>query len=402
MIDTVYHLVLIARFYGEAIMKGMNYLSRISLTAIIGLVFIIPAHALAADVRVGEQLYLGSNATLTDDLYMAGGSVTSAGIVQGDIVSAGGNVLISGTVASDVMAAGGTITVLGTVGDDLRAAGGTVTIQNAVADDVLLGGGQIMLGGTGVGGDAIIGGGSVRIDAPIGGNVRVGGGEVYLNAAVAGDVEIKADKIVLGPQARIEGDFIYSSRKEATIEDGAVVVGETTFEERTPSGRAVAAGLLAFLSIALLVKFVAIFLSALIVALVFKRYTREVVQRAHGQPWRYLAWGVVFMIVTPFLSVILLFTLIGIPLGIIGLLTFVISMIFAAILAPIVIGSVVHKWIWKPAAYQISWKTILLGTALYVVLRLIPFVGGLVALGIMLIALGAAISIKKETVEEWR
>lgn len=380
----------------------MNNLSRGFLTALIGLVFIVPALAFGAEVRVGGQPSFLAETELADDLYMAGGSVTSAGSVKGDLVSTGGNVLVSGAVASDVMAAGGTITILGAVGDDLRIAGGTITIQSAIADDALIAGGQITLAGTGIGGDAIIGGGSVRIDAPVGGNVKIGGGEVYLNASIAGNVEIHADKITLGPRAHIQGNFTYSSGKEATIEDGAVVVGQTTFEERARGGRAAAAGLLASLSIALLVKFVAMFLSALVVALVFKRYAHEVVRRAYGQPWRFLGWGVVFMILTPVLSIALLCTLIGLPLGIIGLLVFIISMMFAALLTPLVIGSLVHKWIWKPAAYQISWKTILLGTFVYFLIGFVPLLGGLLDLGIMLITLGAAISVKKEIVREWR
>ncbi|HEY4526832.1 MAG TPA: hypothetical protein VJK53_03230 [Candidatus Paceibacterota bacterium] len=379
----------------------MNNLSRAALAVFIGAVC-VPALALAAEMRVGEQPSFPIDAVLADDLYMAGGNVTSGGAIEGDLVSAGGTVLVSGDVSADAILVGGTITVIGSVGDDLRVGGGTITVQSAVADDVLMGGGQITLAGPGVGGDAIIGGGVVRIDAPVGGNVQAGGGEVYINARVAGDVSVHADKVTLGPQAHIQGNFSYSSPNEATLEDGAVVRGETFYEESPSARRSVAFGLLAFLSIAFLIKFVAIFISALILSLVFKRYAQELVTRAHAEPWRYLIWGLVFMIVLPVLSIALLVTLIGIPFGIIGLLTFVICMIFAAILAPVVIGAVVHKWIWKPDTYQISWRTILLGTFVYFLLKLIPFLGSLVLLGVMLIALGVAINIKKEALREWR
>ncbi|RJQ34245.1 hypothetical protein C4568_02765 [Candidatus Parcubacteria bacterium] len=379
----------------------MNNLSRVSLAALIGLIA-LPVLTSAAEVRTGDQPSLATGTALTDDLYMAGGSVTSAGTIQGDLISAGGNVLVSGGVSEDVVVAGGTITIVAPVGDDLRAAGGTITIQSTIADDVLLGGGTITLAGEGVGGDAIIGGGQVRVDAPIRGSARIMGGDIYINAPVAGDLRVRADKLTLGPSARIEGDLIYTSPREAVLEEGAMVAGETTYEPSRDMKRAAAVGFFAFLTIAFLVKFLAVLFSALVFGYVFKRFAHELSARTLATPWSYLGWGLVFMIVLPIISIALFFTLVGIPFGIIGLLTFVASMIFGVILAPIVIGSVVHKWLWKRGEHEVSWKTILLGTVIYFILGLIPFVGGLIKLVVSLIAIGVAITLKKEELSKWR
>ncbi len=385
----------------EVYHEAMNNLRIGLLAAIIGLV-LAPVLALAAEVRVGDQPSTLINTTLADDLYMAGGSATSAGNVQGDVALAGGNVLISGNVSADILAAGGTVTILGTVGDDLRAGGGTIIVQGAVVDDVFIGGGQITLGGSGIGGDAIVGGGSVHIDAPIGGSLRIGGGEAYINAPVGGDVDVRAEKVTLGPRANIQGNFNYHSPSKATLEEGAIVVGETTYDEAASTQGMAVAGFFAFLTIALLIKFFAIFLSALVIASVFKRYTHELVVRAYAEPWSNLGWGLVAMIVLPILSVVLLFTLVGIPFGIIGLLAWVMILVFGIILAPIIIGAVVHKWIWKPAIHEVSWKTILLGTFIYTVLKIIPFIGGLVCFFVVLLAIGVVLGIKKEVAKEWR
>lgn len=383
-------------------MWDMNTYSRaITLAALTGLLA-VPALLLAAEFRTGDQPSHAAGITLADDLYMAGGSVSSAGTVRGDLTVVGGNVLVSGPVTADVTAAGGTITILGNVGDDLRAAGGTITVQATVAGDVLIGGGQITLGGARVGGDVAIAGGAIRVDTPVGGDVKLGGGDVYINSAIAGDVDIKAEKVTLGPKANIRGDLTYSATKEATVEEGAVVRGATKFEEAKDVRGAAKKGLLTFLTLAFLFKMIAMFVGALIIAYGLKRFARELVARTDAAPWWQLLRGTLFLIVTPVASILLLFTVIGIPFGILGLLTFVAAMIFAAMLTPIIVGSMLHKWIWKPATHEISWKTILLGTIVYAFIGLVPFIGPLIFCILMLIAIGAAISIKLEEIGKWR
>jgi hypothetical protein len=332
---------------------------------------------------------------------MAGGNVTSAGSVRGDLVIGAGSVLVSGPVSGDLMIGGGNITVSGEVTDDVRIGGGNVTIQSVVRGDALVGGGQVNLAGERIGGDVAVAGGTVRIDAAIGGSARIAGGDIYLNAPVAGDVEIEAEKLTLGPRADIAGDLSYRAPDPATLQDGAVVRGETTFEERV--GRKEAeAGLAAFFTFWIVAKFLMLLVGALLIGLAFQRYARELVAIAAARPLLEFGRGLVAVIVLPIISLILLATIIGIPLGVIGLLMLATMLIFASLIAPIVLGAVVHKLIWKPAGYLVSWQTILLGVALYFLLGLIPFIGLLVTCIVKLVALGATLNLKWGLAKDWR
>jgi cytoskeletal protein CcmA (bactofilin family) len=369
-----------------------------------GLLLLIPFLSFAAEFRTGEQSSFSREESIADDLYMAGGNVSASGSVQGDLIAVGGNVLLGGFVSADRMAGGGTLTILGDTDGDVRFGGGNVTIQGAVGGDIIGGGGQVSLIGESVGGDVAIVGGAVTIDSPIAGVVHIVGGDIRINAPIASNVFIKADKVTLGSKAVLAGNLTYSASEPARIEDGAVVRGTTEFEERpdraTKAG--MAAALLALFSIWMMAKFLMILIGAAAITYFFHRFARELVATAGVQPWMEIMRGLIVSIVLPVVSIALLTTVIGIPLGALGLLvTFTLS-IFAHLAAPIVLGTLVHKWTRHPAGYVVNWKTVVLGVVIYFFLGLIPFLGGLVKVLVCLLALGAVLNIVWASLKEWR
>ncbi len=362
----------------------------------------VPAFALSAEIRTGDTALHPKNETLTDDLYLLGGSITSSGIVRGDVTAFGGNILINGAVSGDVAAGGGTITILSDIGDDVRVGGGTVTIQGVVTGDIFVGAGQVTIASERVGGDVTIGGGVIQIDAPIAGDLTLGGGDVRINSVITGNVVIQAERITLGPDARINGSLTYTSPQAASLESGAAVTGETLFTKSPDVREAAKLGLMAFFSIWFVAKMFMIFSGALVIGYVFQRFADEFVARATKSPLAEFGRGVIFFIVTPILSVLLLVTEIGIAFGVLGLLGFIGVLIVGTMLAPILIGSVLHKVIFKQHEYEVNWKTILTGTLVYFILGVIPFIGAVATFTIMLISIGAMLAITGKVLGEWR
>src|SRR5207302_8213987 len=84
---------------------------------------IVPATALAAEVRSGDTVSIGPNEVVTDDLFVFGNSLVIQGTVNGDVIAAGSNVTIAGHVTGSVMAAGSTLAVSGPVDGSVRLAG---------------------------------------------------------------------------------------------------------------------------------------------------------------------------------------------------------------------------------------------------------------------------------------
>ena len=378
----------------------MNYSTRMLALGGIALLMSVPLFAYAAVFESGEQVNLTSGATITDNVYAVGGSITSASRIMGDLYTAGGTILVSSSVSEDLVAGGGTITVTGDVGDDLRVGGGSITVQGQVAGDVLAGGGQIHLAGSRIGGDVLAGGGMVRIDAAVAGDIRVGGGEVQINSVVTGNVEVDADRLVLGPEARIAGNLTYRSPQEATLKEGATVAGTTSYEPT--AGKEFGPGiLLAIFSVAALIFLLMLGLGGLVFVLFFRRYAQEVVENAFGGPLMELGRGLLVLIAMPIISVLLLITVIGLPLGLLGLMLYAALIIFSWLMAPVLMGSLVYKWIYK-GGYVVSWKTVLLGVLVFFIIGFVPLFGGLIQFGFMLLSLGSIARLKWHIAKSWR
>lgn len=360
----------------------------------------MPLMSFGAEFRSGDQPSIGKSEKIVNDVYMAGGSVTSMGSVDGDLFAAGGSVLVSGDVKADLFAGGGNINILSDVGDDVRVGGGTVVIEGKVGGDLFVGGGQVTIGGAGIKGDVAIGGGTVRIDAPIGGKLYLGGGTVYINSPITGDVQIEADKLTLGSSAIITGNLTYTATTEMVKEDGAVVNGKVSFAPRvvkTPSPNALAA----LFPLFLLYKFLTLFICALIVGLTFRKWSKQIVVSATDRALLELGKGVLIMVAMPIVSILLFFTLVGVPFGIFGLLSFAVLMLVSWLVAPIILGSVAYKYIAKKDL-EVNWKTILLGVILSSILGLIPLIGWIVQMLLMFITLGAVVELKMKIAKDWR
>ena len=368
---------------------------------LIGLAFaaLLPCVTAAAEIRTGDQPSIAPHEKIVDDVYIVGGNISSSGEIVKDLVAAGGNVLVGGGVGGDVTAAGGSLTILGDVADDVRIAGGNLLVQGGVGGDAVLFGGQLNVGGRGVKGDLVAGGGTVRIDAPVVGDIRVTGGDVYLNAVIGGSADVYAEKLTLGKGARIKGNLTYTAAKEATMEEGAAVSGETTFKkrERTIS----VAGVAKVISLALVGTFLSQLAAAFLFGLFFRRFILALVESAVAQPLLETGRGLIIIIMLPVLSFMLLFTVIGVPLGIFGLISFAGTLLFLWVMTPILLGSLAYRAFFK-GEYDVNWKTILLGVFIYSLLGLIPIVGWLTQLILNLLALGVTAKMKWGIIKEWR
>src|ERR687896_859613 len=96
--------------------------------------------AWAIETRGGENVTIGADEVVEDDLYVAAQTVTVEGTVQGDLVAAGGTVRVNGgTVEGDLISAGQTVIVNGTVEDDVRIAGQALLVgEDAQIEDDLI------------------------------------------------------------------------------------------------------------------------------------------------------------------------------------------------------------------------------------------------------------------------
>ncbi len=377
------------------------FIMRMNKTLIAGAIALacsLPIAVSAARLIVGEQPSLPVG-TIAEDIYLFGGNITSSADITGDLVAAGGNMLVNGSISQDAALGGGSITMLASVGDDLRIGGGNVTVAGSVAGDLIAGGGNVQVTGPGIGGDMLWGGGALTIDAPVAGDLTLGGGEVYINSTIGGSITFTGEKLTFGPSARVEGTVSYTTPKEAEIAEGAVIVGAITHTP-TKKGGAPAAGA-SILSLGLLLALFARFIAAYAIGRFFSRLAHSLVEGAYAGVFGNVGRGTLMLIALPIVSVLLMITVVGLPLGFVGLVVFTATMLFSWILMPLVLGSLVYQWFTK-REYEVNWKTILIGVLVNALLGFVPFVGWIVQCGFMLLTIGALVQLKWNMMREWR
>lgn len=375
-----------------------------SLVAVFALIA-LPVLCHAAEIKTGEDFSLRKGQTISDDLYAGSGNVVISGDVTGDFVGGGGSVLVSGMIGQDIMLAGGTIHLSGNVHDDARIVGGNIFIEGSVDDDLFVAGGQLnLVSGSLIGGNLVAAGGMVVVDSSIGGDVHLAGGQVVIKGTIRGDVQIMADKIIIEKTAVIAGNVSYRSPQEAQIASGAQINGNVDFQKVAKShgpisspARGIGLGMFAGLwGILHVTKFITLLVLALLFMLVYGRIAENIAERSVKHFWKDLGLGFLALIVTPISAIIAFVTVIGLPIGFILLLLYIIWLIFAWIISPLIAGSIIYRFVAKRTEVNVNWKTVIIGCVAVFVIGLIPIVGWIVKLAFVLVAMGALLKMKYE------
>jgi len=210
----------------------------------------------------------------------------------------------------------------------------------------------------------------------------------------AKQIRVSVDKLTIGDGAIIDGNLEYSSKTAEALElDGnAIINGTTTFKEI--SGLQVDTAkaknfLFAALSAFLIFKLLALIITALILAWLFKGFSNSVAKGAIQNPLRFLGKGFVALIITPIASILLFITLFGIPIGLITLLSYILVLLLSCIYTGALVGVWVSQLISKSDKAVITWKNILGGVILLAIVTTIPFIGWIIGFLVFLLTLGS-------------
>lgn len=358
-----------------------------------GAVLLIFSFALpvqAAEVRVGERVTISQNEVISENIYAAGGQTTLSGALNGDAVVAGGEVVLNGEVVGDAALIGGSIGVFEKINGDMRSLGGQITVGESVTGDVVVVGGSVsVLPDVVIGGDFLVVGGEIHMDGVVNGDVRVVAGELYLNGLIAGNVDARVGEVVFGDNVAVGGDFTYRANEEAEI-SGAAVAGEiafTAFEHNAEVAAAPFAQLAAGFVIFQLVIFI---VATIVMVLVFPKLSHEVgVATTTKKAWRYAGVGFAALILIPIAALILFISVLGVFLGGMVLIGYMLLIAVAKAMTGITVGAYISRWTKKEAI--VSWKWALLGVVVIELLALIPFFGWLIFLVFFIITLGALV-----------
>ena len=325
--------------------------------ALVGVLLLLP---------IGSGVVAGQSFEGASDTIVVGEDETYE-----NVAGVAGTIIVRGTVTGDVAGAAGTIHVTdsGRVDGDVSAAAGTVRIDGTVGGSVSVAGGTVEIGES----------------ARIGGDLDVGASFLAVDGRVDGDVRAGAETITVGPTAVVGGEFRYDAATfdrdaDATFQGGVVrdpSIGQSAGPDfgtlDIPAWVGAVYGLVANL-----------LLGVLLLA-VFPRFSADVAERVASQPVKTGGVGFLVLLVVPVALLVLAITIVGLPLSVVGAITFGIAIWISVVYGQFAVGS----WVLGLADTENRWLALLVGLLGFAILGAVPVIGGLFELAAFLLGLGA-------------
>lgn len=333
----------------------------------------------ATVVRTGETVTLTSEQRVEGNFYALGSTISLSGPVAGDVVAAAGTVSINAPVEHDVLILGGTVGVNASVTEDVRVVAGDVTIKDSVGGSVFVLGGRVTILSTAtIAGDILVVAGDVLIEGTVNGQVLGVGERIRVDGAVA-SIDVDTTALTLGDRARVTGDVVYSSATELVRAPGAEVTGTVVRNDvaAEPAGVSYRSAAMAFL--------VSLFAS-LSLYLVARRPLALYARQATDNVAREAFIGFALLVAVPVAIVVLMVSVLGLFLGLIGLAVFFMTIILAIplmnIIAGVLIGRTFHN------THELNILLVTLGALTVQVMLFVPVIGPVLLFVLFLTTIG--------------
>jgi hypothetical protein len=371
---------------------------------LVSFLIVVCSSAFAFRIQYGRNITISQ--PVYEDLYITGGNIVINAPVYGDLIIAGGTIYINDTVTNDILLAGGNVTFNGFVGDDIRCAGGTLRVLKNVAGDIVIAGGTIFIEKDAAIGGLIASGGDVTIDGKVMNAVKSTTGKFILNGIVMKDLDCRSGNITIN--GIIMGNTILAATGKIVVSDFAEfrnqvrywTPGKVDFKKSLKNGNAFFDerlkisharwyylgfnafwGLLWYMGMALLM--------ILIIEYLFSNTLRKAGNTVYNSALRSLAYGFLFCIAIPVIAIIAFVTLIGVPIGMILLFSYIILILFATVITSVVAAN----WLNNLGNMDLTfWKLSFAALLIFILLKILtftPFLGWFIMGVLALISFGS-------------
>jgi cytoskeletal protein CcmA (bactofilin family) len=400
-------------------------------------VLIIVPPVWAVESRSGDQVIVGPDEVVDDDLYATANQVVVEGTIRGDLVAFGQSVTVDGTVEGDLIAAGQSVEIGGEVDDDARIAGQALLLGEgaSVGDDLIAAAYSLQNEPeSNVGGTLWYAGYQALLAGTVGQDLAGAVNALTLGGEIGGDADVDVDGeeggaappafvpvpqvpiptvepgLTLTDSALIGGNLTYQSSTEAQIDPGAQIEGDVVREERPVEEEEATRSPLAEGVLDALGSLVALVLVGLLLVWLAPRWIRRRAYTVLDRPLASLGWGllglvaflilgIVILLVTILLAIVLGLLTLGslvaliVVLGLLAEAALVLAFwISTGYLAQIVVGFLAGVLLLEsvvPGRGAGRVLPLVVGLIVYVILVAIPVLGSIVGLIVVLLGLGA-------------
>jgi len=363
----------------------------VAMMSALALVFAaLPGYGMDVRVSKGNEsklVNIPASETVDDNLFVAGETVVIDGTINGDLFAFARQVIVHGAVKGNIITGAQSVEIDGDVGGSIITGGQTIQVNSKVSHNVAAFGQSVTLGK----------------DSTVDGDAGTFGNETHLNGSVAhsyyvfglGDVAgsvgrsmtFRGGTLTLLPTARIAGDLTAHVQKaEAVhISPGAMIGGRQSIELEMPRPSRYRTFGFYFGQV---IRMAAAFVTGIILLLLFPSLRRMnfsdalTVAKSGGI-------GLLLLIAMPIAAIIVMITWVGIPLGMIGIVAWLLGLYLAKILVANFVGrTLLLSDMDRMSSVVLS---LLLGLLLVFIAINLPYIGWLIHFLLVIIGFGALI-----------
>lgn len=328
----------------------------------------VPASETIDDTLLAVGKTVRVEGVINGDLLVFGENVEVVGMVKGDLVSFAKSTVVSGTVEGHIFSCAQSLDLEGQLGHSLYGWAQSLRLgrQSHVGDGIVVGSGDFILEGE-VKRSATIFSGNADVSGSIGRELTMAGGSLTVTdtARVGGNMIVRVHKM-----------------KDVHIADGATIAGKRDIQVRVRRSQFTRPRFYFHQAIWLAAAMLVGWLGVVLFPAFFQTTTQTV-----GSGWRSLGVGVGVLAGAPVAMVVAAITLVGIP---VSLMLFAVYLA-AIYLAKVWVGAFLGRILFKPAGgTKGDWLLgLLVGLSILAIVGFIPYLGGLVRLGVVCLGLGA-------------
>jgi cytoskeletal protein CcmA (bactofilin family) len=388
--DSLSFVALVVLIFAGVVTLVRRSIGRGAMVATLGLLLLIvsatPGFAMVKRVAGDNKVVtVQASETVDDNLFAAGDTVIIDGTINGDLIALARSVTINGTVKGNVITGASSVEVPGVVEGSILAGGQNMQFDGKVGRNLVAFGQTINFGKT-----ATIGGDAVGIGNPIHMNGTIAHsfysvGLTDIAGSVGRNLIFKGAILNVLPSANIAGDLKaeVSKAEMVHVDPGAKIGGKQTIELPKPGpSRYATFGFYFSQVLHVAAAFIAGFLLLLIVPSLRRLGFSDVISVLKSG-------GIGFLLVfaTPIAALCVAITLIGMPVGFVGFVTWLVGLY----LAKIVVANFIGRTLLASQGDRMTSVALglLVGLALIFVAINLPYVGGLIHFVLVLVGFGA-------------
>jgi hypothetical protein len=330
--------------------------------------------------------------TLGRDFFASGERVELPAEVAGDALIATQDLSPGGSVAGDLVAVAERATVSESVGHTLYLIAGQATLRGMISGNARVAADDLSVTSAGhIAGGASLAARHLQFEGDTGSYLAVVADDANVDGHVAGDLLFIGRHLQLGPHARIDGAVRYSASSPPDISPGAQVTGGT-HRFILPEG-AYGYDSDALLRIGWWLWLLGWLLVGAVALGLWPLFTLSVSAALRARSGLCLLLGLTVAILTPLVATLLVLSVLGIPLGLLLVLMYLLVLPLGYLSAATAIGDwlLLHLHRSPLRSNASAWRLLAL-TPILIGLHLlanVPVFGALIELLVMLVGVGA-------------